>query len=97
MTEPHHKAARQPTDDERDAVIKAAAERHAQQLANSGMDPGEAIIVGYGRAVGEDHHRRCPGHTAERCVDQPSEDGPDDAEALRVRRDAILARLRGPS
>ncbi len=91
--EPHHRAGRTATVAERRAAVKAAAERHAQVLAAAGLDPGEAIIVGYGRAVGERHARICPDHSADRCVyrDRPVV---DDGPALEAHRRELLERLR---
>ncbi len=90
--DPHHAAARTPTDRERSGALKAAAERHARTLAAGGMDPTEALVVGYGRAVGDEHARRCADHTPGTCATAPT-GGVDDRAALEAHRADLLDRM----
>lgn len=95
--EPHHAAAKQATDQERYLSVKAAAERNARTLAAAGVDPEEAAVAGFGRAVADDHRLRCPDHTVDRCVDLPTGPVMDEAPALRdrvERQRQVLDRLR---
>lgn len=92
--EPHHAAARQPTDQERYDAIKATTERRAATLAANGIDPAEATLAAYGQTMADDHRRRCPSHGVDRCVDDPGPNAADGRPRLEARRADVLARLR---